>query len=166
MSLPSSATLNRTLTIDVRARRAERLLGVLAAFGLVAAGVLLFPSLSFLSAAFFILVTAAVTAGLWSHGWLGGARRLARIAWLPDGRWQLRDARHTAVIAQLRADSRVGAHWLWLRWNAESAWPRRPSMLLIHGDLPTAQMRRLRVRLRLDACPQTATEPPVRDDVF
>jgi hypothetical protein len=154
------------LTIDVRARRAERLLGVLALLGVLGAGMLLLPPVSFVSAAFFIVVTAAVGAGLWLHGWLGGARRLARIAWLPDGRWQLRDARHTDVIAQLRADSRIGARWLWLRWNAESAWPRRPSMLLIHGDLPTADLRRLIVRLRLDACPQTAAALPVRDDDF
>ena len=162
MSLPSSAIL----TIDVRARRAERVLGVLASLGLAGAGMLLFPSFSYLSVAAFILVTAAAGAGLWLHGWLGGARRLARIARLPDGRWQLRDVRHTDVIAQLRADSRVGARWLWLRWNAESAWPRRPSMLLVHGDLPTADLRRLIVRLRLDGCPQTAAALPVRDDVF
>jgi hypothetical protein len=159
MLLPSSAIL----TIDVRARRAERVLGVLASLGLAGAGMLLFPPFSFLSVAFFIFVTAAVIAGLWLHGWLGGARRLARIARLPDGRWQLRDARHTDVIAELRADSRIGAHWLWLRWNAESAWRSGPSMLLVHGDLPTADLRRLSVRLRLDACPQTAADRPVRD---
>jgi hypothetical protein len=125
---------------------------------------LLLPSFSFLSAAAFIFVTAAVITGLWLQGWLGGARRWARIAWLPDGRWQLRDARHTDVIAELRADSRIGARWLWLRWNAESAWRSRPSMLLVHGDIPTADLRRLIVRLRLDACPQTAAALPVRDD--
>lgn len=164
MSLPSSAT--QILTIDVRARRAERVLGVLAALGLAGAGMLLIPTFSFLSAACCVFVIAAVIAGLWLHGWLGGAHRLARIAWLPDGQWQLRDARHTNVIAQLRADSRVGARWLWLRWNAGPAWPRQPSMLLVHGDVPAADLRRLIVRLRLDACPQTAAELPVRDDVF
>jgi hypothetical protein len=152
------------LTIDVQARRAERVLGVLALLGLIAAAMLLFPPTSVVSSALFAFVTAAVIAGLWLHGWLGGPHRLARIAWLPDGRWQLRDARHTDVVAQLRADSRVGARWLWLRWNAESAWARRPSMLLVHGDLPTADLRRLVVRLRLDACPQTAAALLVRDD--
>lgn len=127
---------------------------------------LLLPSLSFLSAVFFSFVTIAALAGLWLHGWLGGPRRLARIARLPDGRWQLRDERHTDVIAELRADSRIGARWVWLRWNAESAWPRRPSMLLVDGDLPPADLRRLIVRLRLDACPQSAAELPVRNDVF
>jgi hypothetical protein len=161
MSLPSSAT--QTLTIDVRARRAERVLGVLASLGLAGAGMLLIPTFSFISAASCAVVTAAVIAGLWLHGWLGGTRRWARIARLPDGRWQLRDARHTDVSAELRSDSRVGARWVWLRWNAESAWPRHPSMLLIHGDIPTADLRRLIVRLRLEACPQTAAEPPVHD---
>jgi hypothetical protein len=154
------------LTIDVRARRAERLLGVLASLGVVGAGMLLFPPLTFLTATFFSFVTVSVVAGLWLHGWLGGPRRWARIAWLPDGRWQLRDSRHTDVMAELRADSRIGARWLWLRWNAESAWPRRPSMLLIHGDIPSGELRRLIVRLRLDAHPQTAAELPVRDDDF
>lgn len=149
--------------IDVRARRAERVLGVLALLGLAGAGMLLLPSFSFLSAVVFIFVTALVIAGLWLHGWLGGARRWARIAWLPDGRWQLRDARHTDVIAELRADSRIGARWLWLRWNAGSAWRCPPSMLLVHGDIPSADLRRLNVRLRLDACLQTAAERPVRD---
>ena len=149
--------------LDVRARRAERLLCALALLGVVAAAALSLPSLSFVSSALFIFVTAALVAGLWLNGWLGGARRLAQIAWLPDGRWQLRDGRHTDVTAQLRADSRIGSRWLWLRWNADSAWPRRPSMLLVHGDLPAADLRRLLVRLRLDGCPQTPADPPVRD---
>jgi hypothetical protein len=127
---------------------------------------LLIPSFTLLSAAAFVVATATVVAGLWLHGWLGGARRLAKIARLPDGQWQLSDARHTPVIARLRADSRIGASWVWLRWNAESAWPHQPSMLLIHGDIPTADLRRLIVRLRLDACPQTAAALPGRDDVF
>jgi hypothetical protein len=163
--------------IDVRARRAERLLGVLGLCGVVGAGVLLYPPVSTLVASFFIVVTAAVIAGLWLQGWLGGVRRLARIAWLPDGQWQLRDARHTDVVAELRGDSRVGAHWLWLRWNADSAWRRRqPSMLLIRGDIPDGDLRRLIVRLRLDAHshprresaprPTSAAESPVRDDDF
>lgn len=170
MSLPSSVTLtrtqHRTLTIDVRARRAERLLAVLGLLGVVAAGVLLFPPASWPAAALFILVTAVVVTGLWLNGWLGGARQLARIALLPDGQWQLRDARHTDVIAKLRADSRVSAHWLWLRWNAESAWPRRSSILLVRGDIPAGDLRRLIVRLRLDPRLQTAAECPVRDDDF
>jgi hypothetical protein len=39
-------------------------------------------------------------------------------------------------------------------------------MLLVHGDLPPAELRRLIVRLRLDGYPQTAADLPVRDDVF
>src|ERR1044072_4943282 len=131
MSLPSSAILTKTLTLDVRARRAERVLGVSASLGLAGAGILLFRSFSFLSPTCFIFVTGAAIAGLWLRGWLGGARRWARIAWLPDGRWQLRDARHTDVFAELRADSRIGARWLWLRWNAETAWGVRPSMVRV-----------------------------------
>lgn len=152
------------MTIDVRGRRAERLLGVLALLGLAGAGALL-PLATWQVGAVFILVTVAAVAGLWLQGWLGGARRLARIDWLPDGRWRLRDARHTDVTAELRPDSRIGAHWLWLRWQAGA---RRPSIFLIHGDLPDSDLRRLTVRLRLDARlhSRPAAESPVRDDAF
>jgi hypothetical protein len=157
----------RTLTIDVRARRAERLLGVLALFGVVGAGLLL-PPVSLLVTVSFSLVTVAMIAGMWRQGWLGGARRLARIDWLPEGQWQLRDARHTEVAADLRADSRIGTHWLWLRWNAQSACSRGRSMLLVRGDIPDHDLRRLVVRLRLDAGipPRSAAAAPVRDDDF
>lgn len=163
------------MTIDVRARRAERLFGVVALLGAMAAGLLLFPTASPPAAALFGSAVAAVLAGLWSHGWLGGPRRLAKIAWLPDGQWQLSDACHTNAAAELRADSRVGARWLWLRWNAESAGWRPPAMLLVRGDIPAADFRRLTVRLRLDAPSHRRREPaprpfaaesPVRDDDF
>jgi hypothetical protein len=142
-------------------RRAECLLGALAVLG---AGVsaLLLPLTSFVATVLFILITTTIVTGLWLQGWLGGRRRLATIAWLPDGRWQLCDARHTKVIAELRADSRVGVRWLWLRWNAESARQARcRSMLLVRGDIPDDDLRRLVVRLRQDGLMNTLAHAPV-----
>jgi len=90
-----------------------------------------------------------VSGGLWLQGWLGGARHLTRLSWLPDGRWLLSDKRHTDLSAVLRPDSRVGSHWAWLRWELSSSGPRHRSMLLLEGDLAAPDLRRLLVRMRL-----------------
>jgi hypothetical protein len=117
------------------------------------ASALLLSSVTPLQAAvLFAFAAVGVCLGLWRQGWLGGERRLTSVSWLPDGRWLLADAGHASAPADLRADSRVGSRWLWLRWNADCPHrPRRRSLLLVRGDIPNPDLRRLVVRLRLEA---------------
>lgn len=156
MSLPDSATLipaaNQPLIVDVRSRRSERRLGVLALLALAACSALL-PAPSHLAAAFVILACALLAAGLWWHGWLGGVRRLTQIRRNADGRWLLSDGRQENIPAHLCPDSRVGSHWLWLRWRTDGAGggPRCCSMLILQGDVAGNELRRLGVRLRLES---------------
>lgn len=148
------------MTIDVRGRRTERLLGVVALVAVAVAAALLSSFTPFQAAAFYTCATAVVVFGLWQQGWLGGARRLTGLAWLADGRWLLSDARQPAMPADLLCGSRVGSRWLWLRWSAEgSQRPHRRSMLLLHGDLPACDLRRLVVRLRLQSAAYCAQIP-------
>lgn len=149
MSLPSYPSLD----LDLRPRRAECRLAV-ASLVLVAAAtglVLLQP----LPPPVIILISVAGMAcmalnwlGFCLAGWLNGGRRIVRAHWVgdqPGGSWTLTDAAGREWAAALRADSRVGTGWVWLRWNAEGV----RSMLLIHGDVAPAELRRLGVRLRL-----------------
>ncbi len=89
------------------------------------------------------------------QGWLGGRRPV-------DG-CQLAVRRQLAahqrrprqnIPATLSADSRIGSHWLWLRWHTcrESAGRAHAcSMLILKGDVLPAELRRLGVRLRLES---------------
>lgn len=156
MSSPDSATLtpalNQPLTIDVRGRRSERRLGVLALLAVAIATNLL--ALSLVTAALFSMIAfMIVIAGLWRQGWLAGARRLTAVSRLSDGDWLLTDAAQATFPAVLSAHSRVGSRWLWLHWHvvAGAPGPRRRSMLLVHGDLDGRDLRRLGVRLRLES---------------
>lgn len=145
------------MTIDVRGRRTERLLGMVALIAVAVAAALL-PSFTPIQAAmFYTCATAVVLGGLWRQGWLGGARRLTGLAWLADGRWLLTDARQSGMPAELLGGSRVGSRWLWLRWSAD--YSQRRSMLLLQGDLPAADLRRLVVRLRLQSTAPRAQSP-------
>lgn len=156
MSLPESATLipatHQSLIVDVRGRRSERRLGVLALLAMAACGALL-PVSPLIAAVLVLLAGAFAIAGLWWHGWLGGARRLTCIRRLADGRWLLSDGKQENISAILAADSRVGSQWLWLRWHTDglAGGPRRRSMLLLQGDVAGLELRRLGVRLRLEA---------------
>jgi hypothetical protein len=143
MSLPDSATL----TVDVRGRRSERRLGVLA-LSIVAIVAILLP-LPPMSAALFLVSAAAVVGlGLWGQGWLGGADRLTAVSWLSDGRWLLTSTARQNIPAALSADSRVGTHWLWLRWHTSLGCR---SMLILKGDVLPAEFRRFGARLRLES---------------
>lgn len=143
MSLPDSATL----TFDVRGRRSERRLGVLALLAVAAATWLLpLPLLS--AVLFFAIATAVVVLGLWGQGWLGGADRLTAVSWLSDGSWLLTSTNRKNVPASLSAASRIGSDWLWLRWHTGLG---RRSMLILKGDVLPAEFRRCSARLRLES---------------
>lgn len=161
MSLPDFATPTTLVvtTLDVRGRRSERWLGVLAL--LVPAVITrLLPLQPITAAACFIVTTTVVAAGLWWHGWLGGERRLTNVIWSSDGRWLLEDGARRVVQATLSADTRVGAHWLWLRWQTSARRPKHRSMLILKGDVLCAELRRLSVRLRLESVFRQSTPAP------
>lgn len=148
MSSTDSAT--PALTLDVRSRRSERRLGVLALLGVAAASLLLpVPLLS--AVLLFVIAAAVVGLGLWWQGWLGGGDRLTAVSWLPDGSWVLTSATRKNIPATLSADSRIGSRWLWLRWHTSGARPGHRSMLILKGDVLPAELRRLSARLRLDS---------------
>jgi hypothetical protein len=161
MSLPGSSTPptpagHSPLTIDVGGRRTERVLGALAVLALAIATGLFDLSLP-LAILLFLSASTLVIAGLWCHGWLGGAHRLTGVRCLPDGRWMLTEAGFADLPAALSPQSRVGDRWLWLRWDVEAGaraatrGPRRRSMLLFQGDLAGRDLRRMTVRLRLES---------------
>jgi len=142
MSSPYSATLTpgKALTIDVRSRRSERRIVVLALGGVAVSAILLsLPAL--------LVVSAVVLFGFRSRGWLGGPDRVTAVSWLSDGRWILTGADRKNIPATLSADTRIGNGWLWLRWHTER---EVRSMLLLKGDALPAEIRRLNARLRLE----------------
>jgi hypothetical protein len=148
------ARVPATLVLDVRGRRGERWLSALTLLAVACSALLLpFPPLQ--AALFFTVAALTVLAGLWWHGWLGGARRLVQLNWLADGRWLLADAGQGGFPAILSRHCRVGSRWLWLHWHIDGPsgvrGPRRRSMLLLQGDIAAAELRRLGVRLRLDS---------------
>lgn len=117
----------------------------------VAAAVLLLALPPASTALFLALAVLIVTAGLWRQGWLGGARRLIRVSWSSAGDWRLADGRNDDIPASLSEDSRIGGSWLWLRWHTHGGRRELRSMLLLKGDLPPVELRRLVVRLRLES---------------
>jgi hypothetical protein len=133
-----------TLTIDVAARRGEHRV--------------VYASLALVSFAFWqwdlpLLILAGVAAsglivmvaGYRALGWLNGGARLARIVCQADGGWVLYEATGRAMPARLSPQCRISPHALWLRWDARG---RRP-LLLLPGDVPDDDFRRLLVRLRM-----------------
>jgi hypothetical protein len=137
-----------TLTLDVAARRGERA---------VVATTLLILSLAIyqwsLPAPVLVIAGAgacvATIAGFAMLGWLAGHRRLARIVCGPDGRWTLCEAGGTVTESALSNASRVSTRALWLCWTARSGKP----LLLVRGDIPDVDFRRLVVRLRVAGLP-------------
>jgi hypothetical protein len=133
-----------SLTLDVRARRAERLAAWLV---LVAAGcslVLLGAAPSWIQ----LLVAGAVGAiafGLWRAGWIGSRHRIVSLDGFPG---------------ELSADTRVARNAVWLRWTGSAG--RKHSMLLVPGDIPAMQLRALCVRLRMEALERALPEARTR----
>lgn len=141
MSSPGSPTIN----LDVRARRAERVIvgSALAAtlFGLS------FSNESIVSVAFAAACLLTSVLGLfYTVGWLGGPRRLTRIVWRAEGGWLLCDASGMTHECELSGASRATPYATWLCWVGHRTRP----LLLVSGDVPDADFRRLVVRLRLD----------------
>jgi hypothetical protein len=140
MSSPGLPTLN----LDVRARRAERLVAVSILVATVAGMSLLErPTAAIVLVS---LCAAAILAlGFRLIGWIDGPRRLTRIACQPDGLWELIEAGGRTSQARLSPASRVTPFVLWLEWSGRAGRP----LLLLQGDVPSVEFRRLVVRLRL-----------------
>lgn len=134
-----------TLVIDLTARRGERRVALAGCVLAVCSALQwnLPPGGGILVAAC-VLFTVAM--GFRQTGWFGGRHRLVRIACRSDGGWVLWDAGGRAIHTQLSAASRVSAHALWLRWQAENG----PPLLILPGDIPATHFRRLVVRLRCE----------------
>lgn len=157
-----SSTSSPTLTCDVHARRADRCVALLApAAGAV--GMSLVTSFDTLTTCMLLPTSVfLICGGLWRARWIG-ARRIASFTWLADGRWQLTDRGGASTEATLRKDSRVGSHWVWLRWQAGDRSWNGSSLLLNAGDVSAHELRRLVLRLRIDGSsrntPVTAVLP-------
>lgn len=133
-----------TLTIDVSARRGER--------RIVVATLLIVPfalwQWSLPDAAVAIagaLFVVAIACGFVAAGWVVGRRRLARIVCQADGRWALYEASGRVIDAELTAATRTSSHAVWLCWTERRFAP----LLLLRGDIPNDEFRRLLVRLRV-----------------
>lgn len=107
-----------------------------------------------------VVLAAALTAAFRSAGWLGGAGSVTRLLWRGDGVWILTFQSGRQVEATLESGTRMSPAAIWLRWKLAGPGPRRRSLLLIPGDVPEADFRRLLVRLRLDRseCAPTAQQ--------
>ena len=99
-------------------------------------------------------VLAATFAGFVVLGWVGGRRRLTRIACQPDGRWSLCEAGGQTRLAELAASSRISSQGVWLAWNGR----RHKPLLLLKSDLPASDFRRLLVRLRVAPFPKDESQ--------
>jgi len=140
MSSPDFPTLN----LDVRTRRAERAVAGFTFISSVASlGLLQQPPITV--AAVMMCAAMGIGLGFRAIGWIGGARRLTRISWQPDGTWLLSDAAGRTIEARLSGASRVTPSVLWLRWSGRAGTP----LLLARGDVSSDEFRRLVVRLRL-----------------
>lgn len=156
MSSPSSPPL----ILDVRARSAERALawGIL---GLAFVCPWLFAGPPLVLAALSVLCVGVSWLGLFHCGWLEGARRVAQVAWLADGRWFITTSDGRSMECELDLTSRVGAMAIWLRLRTCELPVRRYSLLLTRADDCAEDVRRLGIRLRLEG-----TRSPGRPDLL
>jgi hypothetical protein len=152
MSLPSSPPLN----LDIRSRRTEAHLA-LGCLILAVIGPWLSSGSSLVLACLSALLGLCVYVGLHRAGWLATAQRVARLAWLSDGRWMVSDEAGRSVECELHSSTRVSAYAVWLCLRSSEAPHRRFSLLLSrieHGD---GDLRRLMVRLQLDGAKSLAS---------
>ncbi len=151
-----------TLVLELRDARGQRIvaLGLIALAGL--ASLLLFRDVSLVFLLFLaVLLLVALTFGFRRAGWLGGTRSVVRATWRGDGSWRVTSAAGAEAEGRLLPASRMSPVAIWLRWSIEAPtptdarpggrpWARTRTVLLLPGDLPAADFRRLLVRLRLD----------------
>ncbi len=147
MSLPSSAGFP-TLAIDARTCRAGRRIALLTLLLAACSPALVAGNLgSGAVLGVMAVIVIGLGTGLVGSGWLG-ARQISRVVWQADGRWLLTDVSGQDYEATLRPDTRMSTSFIWLHWHLANS--RGASMLLATGDAPADELRRLRVRLKLD----------------
>jgi hypothetical protein len=138
------------LTLDIAARRGERLVAL---GGLTLAGCAVFlTDVPFpIQLALAVLLSVALAAQFAAIGWLGGKRRIARVVCQQSGHWVLYEAGGREIHGDLSHATRVTKRAIWLRWSGRGFRP----LLLLAGDLPAHDYRRLLVRLRLAPFPHS-----------
>ena len=143
MSLPGLPRLD----IEVRDRRGERRIAVVASALALCMPWLMVPAISApIAAGAGLLSAIAVVAGFHHAGWWRGPRRIERVIWSSDGEWLLIDASGRKREVQLATDTRMGPGCVWLHWQTT----RPHTLLLLLCDVSADQLRRLSVRLRID----------------
>ena len=149
-----------TLAFDLRTRRGERLCAaliiVLGSLAPALAGSIASPAVRIAST---VVLAVVLTAGFWRAGWLGGSGALSRMVWREDGRWVLTFLDGRQAEATLAGGARMSPTAIWLQWTVANEGPRKRSLLLVDGDLPDIDFRRLLVRLRLDQSECAPTAP-------
>jgi hypothetical protein len=138
-----SSTVSSTLFVDVSARRWERRIAVFVLFTALAAPWLLEAATVTRGCT---SVVAGLIVGFLLHraGWLAAGASIHSVVRHADGSWELIEPTGRRIEAELHPGTRIGAHWVWLRWRAE----RSRSMLLLRADVTADDLRRLVVRLR------------------
>jgi hypothetical protein len=139
-----SSSVLPTLNIDVSHRRGDRTL-VAAALLCAIAAMVLWQEVGANGAISSLCVVAGIGAAFRSLGWLGGRFRISRVVVQGDGQWLLCDRDGRTTERTLAGSSRVTSRLIWLQWQGM---PLRP-ILLVPGDIPADDFRRLVVRLRL-----------------
>lgn len=144
-----------TLDLDVRSRRTESRVGLLT-LALASMAPALLPIDLWAQMLLIVSCGIVIAVGFWQAGWWG-SRRVQRMVWRSDGRWLVMRRSGPPLEVSLLPQSRRGPGCVWLRWqqvpgvdsDTVSRFSRRSrhAMLLCNGDLPTAEWRRLRVRL-------------------
>ncbi len=133
-----------TIELDCRPPATARLAALLACVTATLIPLLVIPSpwnvMASLACAVFVLWACI------HSGSLGGIRAVRQAYLSADGLWWITDGGGLVSRARLRADSRVFAHWLWLRWDS----PLGLRQVVLFRDSPQAtNVRRVVVRLRL-----------------
>ncbi|MBB6091794.1 hypothetical protein HNQ60_000640 [Povalibacter uvarum] len=150
-----------TLASDLRTRRAESACAaLLIALGSSAPALIGPLATTGLKITCAVALAAVLAVAFRRAGWLGGGGALTRMVWRGDGGWTLTFRSGRQVEAALDGSTRMSPAAIWLHWALDGAGPRTRSLLLIPGDLPETDFRRLLVRLRLDQseCAPTAQQ--------